>query len=98
MTSALVTSRLPCPCCDYPTLTKGADYQICELCNWEDDGQGEDETDEIWGGPNSDYSLTEAWENFRRFRVMYALGRDKHMWCRTLIRIRSCLSSIAEST
>jgi hypothetical protein len=79
MTSALVSSRVPCPCCGYPTLAKGADNDICELCNWEDDGQGEEEAAEVWGGPNSDYSLTEARENFKRFRVMYAPGRDRRI-------------------
>jgi hypothetical protein len=74
-----LSSRVRCPCCGYPTLTESAAYEICELCNWEDDGQGEAEAGEIWGGPNSDYSLSEARENFKRFRVMYAPGRDQRI-------------------
>ena len=50
-------------------------YEICSLCAWEDDGQ--DDTahrpagyhdyfgpDDVAGGPNHDYSLTEARANF----------------------------------
>lgn len=27
-----------CPCCDYLTLTERGQYEICEVCFWEDDG------------------------------------------------------------
>ncbi len=27
-----------CPCCEYRTLSTISDYDICELCMWEDDG------------------------------------------------------------
>lgn len=74
-----ISARVQCPCCGYPTLSEEAAYEICELCNWEDDGQGEAEAHEVWGGPNSDYSLAEARENFKRFRVMYAPGRDQRI-------------------
>lgn len=74
-----ISSRERCPCCGYPTLSESAAYEICELCNWEDDGQCEAEAGEVWGGPNSDYSLSEARENFKRFRVMYAPGRDQRI-------------------
>ena len=74
-----ISSRVRCPCCGYPTLSELAAYEICELCNWEDDGQSEAEADDVWGGPNSDYSLSEARENFKRFRVMYAPGRDRRI-------------------
>jgi hypothetical protein len=49
------------------------------LCNWEDDGQDDESANEIWGGPNSDYSLAEARENFRRYRVMYSPDRDQRL-------------------
>ena len=71
--------RVKCPCCGYPTLPERANYEICELCNWEDDGQDDEDADEVMGGPNSDYSLTEARENFRRYMVMYAPGRDQRL-------------------
>ncbi|WP_345779118.1 CPCC family cysteine-rich protein [Vibrio sp. Isolate24] len=28
-----------CPCCGYATIGKPAEYEICEICFWEDDGQ-----------------------------------------------------------
>jgi hypothetical protein len=74
-----IAGRIRCPCCGYPTLSEAAAYEICELCNWEDDGQGDEEADEVWGGPNSDYSLAEARANFKRHRVMYAPVRDKRI-------------------
>lgn len=60
-----------CPCCGYPTLTKRVAWDICILCFWEDDGQDDPHANEVWGGPNSNYSLTEARENFRRYYTMY---------------------------
>lgn len=74
--------RYICPCCDYPTLSERGGYEICELCNWEDDGQDDPHADEVWGGPNGRYSLTEARENFKRCLIMYnpddphRIGRD----------------------
>lgn len=53
-----------CPCCGYPTLDGRGDYSICHLCFWEDDGQDDPEADEIWGGPNGVWSLTDARNNF----------------------------------
>jgi len=60
-----------CPCCGYPTLGERGAYDICGLCNWEDDGQDDPHADEVWGGPNGSYSLTEARENFTRHKIMY---------------------------
>ena len=74
-----LASRFACPCCGYPTLGEPAAYEICELCNWEDDGQDEAAANEVWGGPNSDYSLAEARANFLQYRVMYAPGRDQRI-------------------
>ena len=71
--------RHDCPCCGYPTLTERAAYEICLLCNWEDDGQDDDSADEVWGGPNADYSLSEARRNFKNYRVMYSPGRDQRL-------------------
>ncbi|MBO1001029.1 hypothetical protein IOC57_25315 [Bacillus sp. SD075] len=66
--------REKCPCCGFPTLDERGGYDICELCNWEDDGQDDLYADEVWGGPNGDYSLTEARRNFNKHLIMY---RDK---------------------
>lgn len=72
----ILTSRFRCPCCGFPTVTESAAFEICELCNWEDDGQSDENADEVLGGPNSDYSLTEARRNFAKYSVMYEQGRD----------------------
>jgi hypothetical protein len=50
-------------------------YEICILCNWEDDGQDDPHADEVWGGPNQDYSLAEARKNFKRYLIMYDPAR-----------------------
>jgi hypothetical protein len=71
--------RVRCPCCGYLTLAGRAEYQVCELCCWEDDGQDDPHADEVRGGPNHDYSLTQARENFRRFLVMYEPERDRRI-------------------
>src|SRR6476659_10267184 len=57
--------RYRCPCCGYPTLVGRNHFDICELCKWEDDGQDDPHADEVWGGPNYLYSLTQARHNFK---------------------------------
>jgi hypothetical protein len=71
--------RVRCPCCGYPTLGERAAYEICPLCWWEDDGQGDAEADEVWGGPNHGYSLAQARRNFREFLVMYEPEHDRRI-------------------
>lgn len=60
------TTLYQCPCCRCFTLGEPAGYSICPVCFWEDDGQNDPYADEVWGGPNSDLSLTAARENFAR--------------------------------
>jgi hypothetical protein len=64
------TSRVTCPCCGYPTLTKQGDWEICELCNWEDGG-GDDWSLDSVSGANGQYSLREARANFEKYGIMY---------------------------
>lgn len=71
--------RYKCPCCGYPTLDSEAGYDICTICNWEDDGQSEEDADEILGGPNGEYSLTQARDNFRKYMCMYEPGKDMRL-------------------
>ncbi len=63
--------RYVCPCCFMPTLRTRAVYDICDICDWEDDGQDSDDADEVRGGPNGDYSLREARDNFAQHFTMY---------------------------
>jgi len=46
------------------------------MCNWEDDGQSDEDADIVRGGPNGDYSLSEARLNFNKYMCMYELDRD----------------------
>src|SRR3569833_480962 len=54
------SGKFNCPCCGYPTLDERGDWEICYLCNWEDDGQDDHNADRVLGGPNAGYSLTLA--------------------------------------
>ena len=69
--------RYPCPCCGYLTLSQRGGFEICELCRWEDDGQDDPHADEVWGGPNGRYSLSEARQNFERYLIKYSPGDPK---------------------
>ena len=62
-----VGERARCPCCGCRTLEAGADFEICPVCFWEDDGQGDADADEVHYGPNHETSLTQARQNFREF-------------------------------
>lgn len=64
-------TRHLCPCCRYPTLTSRGWHQICELCNWEDDGQDDASADKVRGGPNFHFSLMRARDNFAAHLTMY---------------------------
>lgn len=68
--------RVACPCCGYPTLERRGDFEICELCWWEDDGQDDPRADDVRGGPNERYSLTQARRNFGDHLTMYDRGKD----------------------
>lgn len=63
--------RVLCPCCDYLTLEQRYSDEICYLCDWQDDGQDTANEDEVWGGPNGDYSIAEARGNFKLNLSMY---------------------------
>ncbi len=66
-----------CPACGYPTLDERAAYEICMLCSWEDDGQDGRDADQVYGGPNSDYSLSEARQNFDLHGTSYRPSKEQ---------------------
>jgi hypothetical protein len=56
-----------CPCCKHRTLSARAEFEICPVCFWEDDGQDEANPDEVRGGPNGGLSLSAARANYAAF-------------------------------
>lgn len=63
--------RYLCPCCYMPTLEDRGSFDICSICDWEDDGQDSADADIVRGGPNGNYSLSEARQNFSRYFTSY---------------------------
>lgn len=63
--------RENCPCCRYPTLQSRCCNEICLLCDWEDGAYYELSPEKVDGGPNGDYSLQEARQNFQAHLSMY---------------------------
>jgi len=49
-----------CPCCGHLTLAQRGGYEICDECDWEDDGQDDHDADVARGGPNGLQSLEDA--------------------------------------
>jgi len=56
-----------CPCCGLPTLEARVQWEICDECGWEDDGQDDLNADEVWGGPNGSDSLTVARHRYTQY-------------------------------
>ena len=44
-----------------------ANWEICDECGWEDDGQDDLNADEVWGGPNGFESLTDARNRYKEY-------------------------------
>ncbi len=59
--------NFPCPCCGYLTLSEPppGTFEICPVCNWEDDDVQYNNID-FEGGAN-DESLKQARHNFKKF-------------------------------
>ncbi|MFD7203347.1 CPCC family cysteine-rich protein [Streptomyces sp. NPDC059893] len=53
-----------CPCCGFLTLDERGNFEICDVCFWEDDGQDDHDADRVRSGPHGRLSLTEARRNF----------------------------------
>lgn len=64
-------SQTLCPCCKFPIPYNKKSFEICKICFWQDDGQGDIDADKVRGGPNHDYSLSEARQNFKKYFAMF---------------------------
>lgn len=84
-----------CPCCGYPTLEERGGYEICVICNWEDEDQDGESADEIWGGANGSISLTEARYNFNSSLHSYEAqtGKKKILDPKAVLLIVSTLNT-----
>lgn len=65
-----IRSRSTCPCCGYPTLQRRIEYEICQICWWEDDGQDDADAEEK-GGANDEISLNQARSNFSEYMISF---------------------------
>ncbi len=62
-----MSKSVSCPCCGFLTKVKRCDDEICPVCFWQDDGQGDSDAEEVRGGPNKELSLAQARLNFGQF-------------------------------
>jgi len=60
-----MNEMFPCPCCGYLTVTELECYEICPVCNWEDDPY-QSKNPDYAGGANQ-MSLNQAKANFSKF-------------------------------
>ncbi len=70
-------TRYLCPCCGYPTLATRGSFDVCAVCDWEDDGQDSHDADRVRGGPNGDLSLAQAIRNFADYRASSRSAKDR---------------------
>jgi hypothetical protein len=68
----MASPTLPCPCCDRLTLSERGGFEICPVCNWEDDGQDDLDAHVARGGPNGGDTLWEARTSFLKRRALQA--------------------------
>ncbi len=73
--SANIECLEACPCCGYRTLSARGDYQICDLCHWEDDGS---QALDVLSGPNHK-TLGQAREHFAQQQGRLPLDKWPHI-------------------
>ena len=78
--------RYQCPCCDYYSLSMGGEYEICNVCFWEDGGLDIDCPD-VHSGPNH-MTLREGRRNFQELgacdarSLAHVMHVDERLWLR----------------
>ena len=58
--------KYQCPCCEQYTLVRPDDFDVCPVCNWEDDNYQKKYPD--YGGGANDMSLNQARKAFAEGR------------------------------
>jgi len=71
-----IEPMLACPCCGYLTLGTRGEYEICDLCHWEDDGS---QAPDVYSGPNH-MTLAQAQDHF----IRHQSDLDLDKWPRAL--------------
>jgi hypothetical protein len=66
---AMEESKVECPCYGNKTLQKARNYEICKICDWEDDELQYDEPDYVCG--SNKMSLNEARKAYRNNEQVY---------------------------
>jgi hypothetical protein len=61
-----INNLFTCPSCWFPTLSERRWYEICILCNWEDDWQDDYNSSEVMWWPNWILSLDNSRINFEK--------------------------------
>jgi hypothetical protein len=64
------------PVLQVQTLRARGSLEICRVCYWEDDGQGEHDADVVRGGPNGSLSLRQAQLNYQSYGASDEAFRD----------------------
>lgn len=59
-------NMFPCPCCDERTLSEKDAYEVCEVCDWEDDPV-QSKNPDFEGGAN-EKSLNQARTDWKEHR------------------------------
>ncbi len=67
--------RFTCPCCGLALLRSRGAGEICDLCNWEDEGLDDPDL-HATSRANPPYTLAQARQAFRRYGVMYHPADD----------------------
>ena len=68
--SLKVLKKIKCPCCGYYTIEdygEEVNCNICPVCFWQYDVVGQDNPNDIVGGPNGKLSLNQARDNYKKF-------------------------------
>jgi predicted N-formylglutamate amidohydrolase len=66
-----------CPCCGFKTLFGRGQDEICQVCFWHDDGQGEGDAEDVRDGPNGRLSLRQAQANFKQIGAIEERWKGK---------------------
>ncbi|WP_425458316.1 CPCC family cysteine-rich protein [Collimonas rhizosphaerae] len=71
-----MNTLVQCDCCDYFTIAKGGDYEICPVCFWEQDWGGVSKPNQH-SAANHGLMLSEGRRNFQSFGACLERFKNK---------------------